>query len=232
MLFLRPWTLCCLAQSQPRIVGSGVEMEAVPEWGTANQSYGIGYHDHARRSAAETQPIAGLSAFEAAYAQAANDFPRFERQMIKSIFDKDVLAGTKKPHPELLKRYPNREIPHEDDPYARTLRTPSNQSTRSRQSEASRRSQGSRRSAPSVAGSSIASSVLTAPPSGYYRQLRTPNLMYLTSNSSIGAGGRVVAEPQPGREVWMAGRGGGQQSSFDSCLVYKGSQVPWCDQSK
>ena len=27
------------------------------------------------------------------------------------------------------------------------------------------------------------------------------------SNSSIGAGGRVVAEPQPGREVWMAGRG-------------------------
>ena len=63
-------------------------MEALPEWGTANQSYGVGYHDHERRSAAATQPVAGLSAFEAAYAAAANDFPRFERQMIKSIFDK------------------------------------------------------------------------------------------------------------------------------------------------
>ena len=35
------------------------------------------------------------------------------------------------------------------------------------------------RSAASMAGSSIASSVLSAPPSGYYRQLRTPNLMHL-----------------------------------------------------
>ena len=60
-------------------------MEALPDWGTANQSYGVGYHDAARRC---TGPAAGLSAFEAAYAAAANDFPRFERQMIKSIFDK------------------------------------------------------------------------------------------------------------------------------------------------
>mmetsp|Transcript_16662 Transcript_16662/g.28306 ORF Transcript_16662/g.28306 Transcript_16662/m.28306 type:complete len:207 (-) Transcript_16662:43-663(-) len=206
-------------------------MESLPEWGTANQSYGVGYHDGARRSAAETQPVAGLSAFEAAYAAAANDFPRFERQMIKSIFDKGVLDGTKKPHPELLKRFPNREIPHPDDPYGRTLRPPSGESIRSRQSDASRQSEG-RRSVASRAGSSIASSVLSAPPSGYYRQLRTPNLMYQTSNGRFGAGGRVPLEPQPGRELWMTGRGGGQQSSFDSCLVYKGSQVPWCDQSK
>ncbi|CAL1144239.1 unnamed protein product [Cladocopium goreaui] len=87
-----------------------------------------------------------------------------------------VLAGTKKPHPELLKRFPNREIPHPDDPYARTLRPPSGESIRSRQSDASRQSEG-RRSVASRAGSSIASSVLSAPPSGYYRQLRTPNLM-------------------------------------------------------
>ncbi|CAJ1365635.1 unnamed protein product [Effrenium voratum] len=207
-------------------------MESLPEWGTANQSYGIGYHDHARRAAMDQKRVAGVSAFEAAYAAAANDFPRFERQMIKSIFDKEILAGTKKPHPELLKRYPNRELPHPDDPYARTLRPPSVRSTRSRRSDASRQSAGSRRSAASLAGSSIASSAFSAPPSGYMRQIRTPNGMYQTSNATFGAGGHVGPEPKPGREAWMLGRGGGQQSSFDNCLVFKGSQVPWCDQSR
>ncbi|CAE7722452.1 unnamed protein product, partial [Symbiodinium sp. CCMP2456] len=122
--------------------------------------------------------------------------------------------------------YPNRELPHPDDPYARTLRPPSVASDRSRRSAASVRSSAS------LAGSSIASSALSKPPSGYYRQIPTPNLMYQTSNGAFGAGGRIPPEPQKGRELWMMGRGGGQQSSFDSCLVYKGSKVPWCDQSR
>eukprot|EP00440_Ansanella_granifera_P034821 gb/GFBE01037774.1/.p1 GENE.gb/GFBE01037774.1/~~gb/GFBE01037774.1/.p1 ORF type:complete len:205 (+),score=30.32 gb/GFBE01037774.1/:1-615(+) len=204
-------------------------MECLPEWGTANQSYGIGIHDPGRRTLTKQQRVAGMTTQQAAYHSAANDYPRFERQMIRSIFDKDVIEGRKKPHEELLKRYPNREFPHPDDPYTATLRPPSVRSMRSRQSDVSTRS---RRSAASMAGSSIASSVMSAPPSGYFRQVPTPNLMYQTSSNTIGGGGRVPPEPQPGREVWMIGRGGGQQSSYDSCLVPKGRQLPWCDQSK
>eukprot|EP00931_Biecheleriopsis_adriatica_P115383 TRINITY_DN91184_c0_g1_i1.p1 TRINITY_DN91184_c0_g1~~TRINITY_DN91184_c0_g1_i1.p1 ORF type:complete len:223 (+),score=22.46 TRINITY_DN91184_c0_g1_i1:52-669(+) len=203
--------------------------EALQEWGTASQSYGIGIHDKTRRQQVRHQPVAGMTTQQVAYHSAANDYPRFERQMIRSTFDKDVLEGKKKPHPELLMRYPNREFPHHGDPYTATLRPPSVRSTRSRRSDASGRSG---RSAHSIAGSSIASSRMSAPPSGYYRQCPTPNLMYQTSANKIGGGGVVPPEPQPGREMWMIGRGGGQQSSFDSCLVHKGRHVPWCDQSK
>eukprot|EP00933_Yihiella_yeosuensis_P027255 TRINITY_DN2113_c1_g5_i1.p1 TRINITY_DN2113_c1_g5~~TRINITY_DN2113_c1_g5_i1.p1 ORF type:complete len:210 (+),score=32.79 TRINITY_DN2113_c1_g5_i1:106-735(+) len=201
-------------------------------WQTASQAIGIHNHEPKRREIAKATPIAGLTTHDAAYASAANDFPRFERQMIRTIFDKDVISGKKQPHPELLRRYPNREIPDQND---RTWRPPTGQSMasgRSRRSDVSGRSDrsyGSHRSAISLGGSSIASSKLSAPPSGYYRQVPTPNLMYNTSSSLIGGGGYIPKEPQPGREVWMVGRGGGQQSSFDNCLVRKGNSVPFAE---
>eukprot|EP00930_Biecheleria_cincta_P055401 TRINITY_DN41723_c0_g1_i1.p1 TRINITY_DN41723_c0_g1~~TRINITY_DN41723_c0_g1_i1.p1 ORF type:complete len:209 (+),score=29.09 TRINITY_DN41723_c0_g1_i1:89-715(+) len=205
-------------------------MEGAQAWTTSNQSVGIGYHDPMRRSQAREQRVAGLTTSDAAYQSAANDYPRFERQMIRTLYDKDIQHGRKEPHPELLRRYPNKEIPHPDDPEARRHRPPTGFSQRSDRTNASRASSDarSRRSAASMAGSSIASSVMSVPPSGYYRQARTPNSMYLTTADRIGGGGHVPPEPQPGREVWMIGRGGGQQSSFDSCLVHKGRQVPWC----
>lgn len=206
-------------------------MEGVQEWTTANQTFGVGYHDSMRRAQARDQRVAGLTTSDAAYQSAANDYPRFERQMIRTLFDKDIQQGRKEPHPELLRRYPNKEIPHPDDPEARRYRPPTGFSTRSDRTNVSRASSDarSRRSGrASMAGSSIASSVMSVPPSGYYRQARTPNLMYQTTAERVGAGGFVPPEPQPGREVWMIGRGGGQQSSFDNSLVHKGRQVPWC----
>ncbi|CAE8628762.1 unnamed protein product [Polarella glacialis] len=188
---------------------------AMEEWSTAQAAYGLCYHDQNRTRKTRAQPVAGLTSQDSAYTSAANDYPRFERQMIRTIHDKDIIAGTKKPAAELLQRYPNREIPE------MMTRPPSGQSMHSRRSYASGRSGASQRSA----GSSIAGSVYSNPPSGYFRQLPTPNSAYQTASNVIGAGGRVRPEPQHGREVWMIGRGGGQQSSFDSCLVNKGHRM-------
>merc|ERR1711972_450715 len=90
------------------------------------------------------------------------------------------------------------------------------------------RSEKSQRSQSSVAASSRRSVISTQtnsrPPTGYFRAPRPVMIHdYSTSSGLVGAGGRVRSEPVPGREVWMLGRGGGQQSSFDSCLVQKGA---------
>merc|ERR1719183_1938814 len=85
-----------------------------------------------------------------------------------------------------------------------------------------------RSAANSIAGSSTASS---KPPSGYFRQAPDKGMkgcteMYRRTNQTYGSGGHVFPEPVPGREAWMLGRGGGQISSYDNCLVQKGSQIP------
>mmetsp|Transcript_74874 Transcript_74874/g.167988 ORF Transcript_74874/g.167988 Transcript_74874/m.167988 type:complete len:208 (-) Transcript_74874:63-686(-) len=198
-------------------------------WSTAYQSIGVGHRDPGRAAKVQDQRTAGLTTAAAAYCSAANDYPRFERQMIRTIFDEGIISGEKQPHPELLRRYPNREHPMDD----RTNRPQTGLSGRSGRSNASGRSGrsnasgASRRSAASAAGSAIANSVASSgPPPGYFRQLPTPNMTYAKSSQLIGAGGRQPPEPLKGREVWMLGRGGGQQSSFDSCLVNKGHHIP------
>jgi len=201
-------------------------MEA--SWSTAYQAIGVGHREPTRAEKVQVQPTAGLSTAAAAYCSAANDYPRFERQMIRTIFDEAIISGEKQPHAELLRRYPNRESVALD----RTGRPPSGGSVRSRRSAQSGQSQGSagsrRSAAASAAGSAIAASVASSgPPPGYMRQLPTPNMSYGTSSRLIGAGGRLPPEPVRGREVWMLGRGGGQQSSFDNCLMHKGNAIPF-----
>eukprot|EP00928_Gymnodinium_smaydae_P078305 TRINITY_DN6213_c0_g6_i1.p2 TRINITY_DN6213_c0_g6~~TRINITY_DN6213_c0_g6_i1.p2 ORF type:complete len:214 (+),score=19.52 TRINITY_DN6213_c0_g6_i1:163-804(+) len=204
--------------------------EHVPDWGQSSNVIGHCYHDGKKTRRAEASRSAGLTTYEAGYVNAANDYPRFERQRIRGIYDEGISSGTKVPHPEMLRRFPNREVPVVDSGDLSRPRPRSGSSTRSGvsgRSGRSGRSQGSRRSAASFAGSQIASSVASSgPPRGYMRQARPPVTMYTTSTDAYGAGGHVGPEPVHGREVWMLGRGGGQISSFDNCLVEKGAHVP------
>lgn len=201
------------------------------DWSQTSQNIGVGYHDVGKVSRVQGSRPAGVTTYESGYVQAAHEFPRFERQKIRAIYDEAIASGARQPHPELLRRYPNREIPPADSaayPDRTCLR--SGGSGRSRRSG---RSEASRRSAASMAGQSIAGSEISrasrassGPPPGYMRQMRTPGTLYTTSAEAIGSGGFVGREPCPGREAWMAGRGGGQISSFDNCLVEKGKYAP------
>lgn len=184
-------------------------MASIEEWRTASQTIGTCHTDKRLSRATQAHRVAGLSSADAAYASAANDYPRFERQMIRTIFDKDIIAGTKQPLPELLRNYPSRAPLVASRPATGS----------------SMRSAASRRTVASAAGSVIASVASSVPPPGYFRQVPTPNSMYKTSGSRIGGGGYVAPEPVQGREAWLLGRGGGQQSSFDNCLVLK--SLPW-----
>jgi len=199
-----------------------------PNWETSYQAIGVGHRDATQAHFARSQRDGGLSSAAAAYHGAANDYPRFERQMIRAVQDEGITSGAKQPHPELLRRFPNREYPHEKDLMATRRPTTgasavSGRSDRSVASMYSRRSSGrsGRSSAVVSAAGSAISRTSSVPPSGYHRQVLPPPFTYTVSSNAIGAGGHVGAEPCPGREAWMLGRGGGQQSSFDSCLVRK-----------
>mmetsp|Transcript_94612 Transcript_94612/g.164159 ORF Transcript_94612/g.164159 Transcript_94612/m.164159 type:complete len:205 (+) Transcript_94612:165-779(+) len=202
------------------------------DWSTSAGHIGVGHVDRSKAQNVQGQRVAGMTTAECGYHLAANDFPKFERQKIRAIHDEGILNGAKAAHPEMLRRYPNRERHDEKPPtggsgrsgdWNRTQmkRPPSGRSGRS---NASRRSVSSLRSV----GSSVASSL---PPSGYFRQAAEPSTMYQTSNALYGAGGHEPKEPVPGREAWMLGRGGGQMSSYDSCLVHKGRHVPLISQA-
>lgn len=216
------------------------------DWHTTGQHIGIHHTDPQRARDVQVQRIAGLDSAAAGYHAAANDFPRFERQKVRAIFDEGILNGTKRPHPEMLRRFPNREKHDSDMPTyplssaefdksndrarMHAMRRPgSGRSGRSGRSCRSDRSSASIRSAArSISGSSNASSL---PPSGYYRQAPEKGTqgcteMYKRSSQWYGSGGFVGKEPCPGREAWMLGRGGGQISSYDNCLVQKGRQIP------
>jgi len=79
------------------------------EWVTSNAVIGVGHHDHGAAQRVRELPVAGVGSVDAAYHGAANDFPRFERQKIRGIYDEAIIDGSKQPHPELLRRFPNRE---------------------------------------------------------------------------------------------------------------------------
>lgn len=199
------------------------------DWSTAYGAYGVAHSEPSKARSVMDQRVAGVTSAEAGYHGAANDFPRFERQRMRAVYDEGFATGEKAPHPEMLRRFPNREQFPGDTNFDpdRTRRPPSGRSGRSGRSIRSNASGASRRSAASLAGSSIASSVASSgPPRGYYRQQPEPKHVYDTSNALYGAGGHVPKEPIPGREAWMLGRGGGQISSYDSSLVHKGRQVP------
>eukprot|EP00747_Dinoflagellata_sp_TGD_P163668 gnl/TRDRNA2_/TRDRNA2_182591_c0_seq1.p1 gnl/TRDRNA2_/TRDRNA2_182591_c0~~gnl/TRDRNA2_/TRDRNA2_182591_c0_seq1.p1 ORF type:complete len:214 (-),score=24.55 gnl/TRDRNA2_/TRDRNA2_182591_c0_seq1:46-687(-) len=207
-------------------------MAHAPDWTTTSNLIGTGHVDRNAFTQANAQRSAGMPKAEIGYHAAARDFPRFERQQVRAMFDEDITRGVKAPHPEMLRRYPNRELPEND-----TMSVRSGRSAGSGRSGRSAASQGSRRSAAvSAAGRcSIASSGRSrsssmsgsvAPPPGYMRQPKPERgYGYGTMNSLYGAGGFVASEPVPGREAWMMGRGGGQISSFDSSLVHKGHLV-------
>lgn len=222
----------------------GVQPEQA-DWHTTGQFIGIHNVEPHRTRAVQAAAIAGMTSAACGYHAAANDFPRFERQKVRAIFDEEILNGTKAPHPEMLRRFPNRERHGSETPVPtlssvaydkqndrNRMRPGSGNSRRSGRSGRSGRSDRSsmslRSAANSIAGSSNASSL---PPSGYYRQAAEKGTagcidMYKRSSQMYGGGGFVGKEPVPGRESWMLGRGGGQISSYDNCLVQKGRQVP------
>lgn len=179
-------------------------------WSQSSHVVGTGHNSGSMRQTTDKQAPAGINTAMAGYLQAANDYPRFERQLIRARYNPEVINGTVQPHPELLRRYPNREV----------SRPATGVSARSRQSGCSGRSGHSSRSATSAAGSAIAASVASSGPKpGYYHQVAAPSGMYTTSNSAIGAVGYVGREPNPGRQAWSLGRGGGQQVSADSTFA-------------
>lgn len=218
------------------------------EWVTSNAVIGVGHHDHGAAQRVRALPVAGVGSVDAAYHGAANDFPRFERQKIRGIYDEAILDGSKQPHPELLRRFPNRERhPPEDyggeapmaagkflDGTQPPPRRPSSgRSGRSRTSGVSRRSDRSDRSASlrsaaacSIGSRSSAASSSRPPPPGFFRQAPEPSTRFATSSAAYGACGPDRRETATGRETWMLGRGGGQLSSFDNCLVNKSQHVP------
>lgn len=187
------------------------------DWKTASQVIGTAHTEPSRTRRTRSQPPAGVSTAAAAYASAGNDFPRFERQMIRTIYDEDISSGVNRPHSSLLQQYPNREV----IPDA-SQRPGSGRSGRSQRSGRSGRSSASHRSAAaSFAGSAISGASSRRVPPGYFRPPHPPRDRYDTANQVYGAGGKVAPEPEAGREAWMLGRGGGQISSFDNCLVRK-----------
>lgn len=205
-----------------------------PPWQTAyQQSIGVAHREPHRIDAMKSERVAGMSTASCAYVNAANDFPRFERQIIRTVQDGDIQSGAKQPHPELLRQYPTREFSHGSlaqggtRDFNRTqLRPGSGRSGRSAVSGRSGRSDASRRSIASSAGRSLVTPSSAAPPPGYHRQVPVADNVFQTTSSAIGGGGRIAREVSVGREVWGLGRGGGQQTSFDSCLFNKGRHVP------
>jgi len=211
---------------------------------SAYQSIGLAHREPQQLHAARQAPAAGMTTAACAHDRAANDFPRFERQLMRTLQDPDIHSGAKQPHPELLRRHPARELSQgtlqQQPPRGGTVSAPSvstfsrfQQRPGSGRSGRSGRSNASGRSLASSAGRSVLSSgsrhpAPVNPASQYYQQVpvrREAVHHFTTTSSAIGLGGHVAAEPQHGREVFNLGRGGGQQSSFDSCLVHKGHHV-------
>eukprot|EP00927_Polykrikos_kofoidii_P041774 TRINITY_DN35623_c0_g1_i1.p1 TRINITY_DN35623_c0_g1~~TRINITY_DN35623_c0_g1_i1.p1 ORF type:complete len:245 (+),score=22.33 TRINITY_DN35623_c0_g1_i1:65-736(+) len=210
---------------------SGLQVpEHIADWSQSSQHIGVAHVDQRHTRRVQGQRPAGITTQQAGYTQAANDYPRFERQQVCALYDEGITSGTKVPHQELLRRYPNREIPQNKSFSGSLDRTNLRPETglSGRSGRSGRSTGSSRRSlAASAAGSAIAGpSASAGPPPGYVRQARTPTTLYTTSNNLYGAGGHVGAEPCPGREVLNSFRGGGQVASFDNCLVEKGRVFP------
>jgi len=138
--------------------------------------------------------------------------------------DKEIAEGTKVPDPALTLPALNTNLP--------ILSTRSEGSHNSRRPNAVMDAPQSTRSRRSGAGASVRSgktqtsvrstgsrggqwqTQAAAPPG--WNPYRTHNAQY---GQYMGTGD--VPWPGGGREVWLLGRGGGQQSSFDSSLVIK-----------
>lgn len=204
-------------------------------WESAYQSIGIAHREPQQLHAVRQAPPAGMTTAACAHDRAANDFPRFERQLMRTLQDPDIHSGAKQPHPELLRRHPAARAPSAGSlPQGGASSMPSGGTfSRVQQrpgSGRSGRSNASGRSVASSAGRSVMSSgsrhaAPLNPASQYYQQVPRSDAHFTTTSAAIGRGGHVASEPQHGREVFNLGRGGGQQSSFDSCLVHKGHHV-------
>jgi len=196
-------------------------LEATPPvFTTSNAQYGICENEPRSKADIQAEPHAGLTRAEAAYHYYGNCFPRFERQRIRYNLDKEIVEGTKVPDPALTLPALNTNLP------ILTTRTHSSRaesvrsvprSTRSRTSShpasvRSGKTQTSIRSTGSNAGRW--QSQAAAPPG--WNPYRTHNNQY---GQYLDAG--EVPLPGGGREVWLLGRGGGQQTSFDNQLYRK-----------
>jgi len=196
-----------------------------PYFSTSNGQYGIGEHEPRSKADIQAEPHAGLTRAEAAYHYYGHCFPRFERQRIRYNLDKEVCEGTKVPDPALTLPALNVNLP--------VLTTHSARSENSRKTGSVRSMAPSNRSRKSAAR---AASVRSAKTATSYRSTGERAVEwqtqadyapgwnpYRTFNSQYGQylGSGEVPLPGGGREVWLLGRGGGQQSSYDSCLVRK-----------
>jgi len=192
-----------------------------PVFSTSNGHYGIYEHEPRSKHDAQDEPSAGLSRGEAAYHYYGNCFPRFERQRIRYNFDKEILDGVKEPDPALM--LPAMNVVINDSKSERSGRSRSSGFvSRDGNSVRSARSQSVRSAARSVVSSVRSRSTRSStrwhtqhPGMPAYNPWRTHNNAY---GMYLGAG--EIPQPGDGREVWMKNRGG-QQSSFDSCLILK-----------
>merc|ERR1719163_489941 len=209
--------------ANPRTEATYNVEQTPPVFTTSNAQYGISEHEPRSKADVQQEPHAGLTRAEAAYHYYGNCFPRFERQRIRYNLDKEICEGTKVPDPALTLPALNTNLPilstrSERSGNARNpMVTSAPQSTRSRRSAAamsvrSGKTQTSVRSTGSRGGQWQTQAA--APPG--WNPYRTHNAQY---GQYMGSGD--VPWPGGGREVWLLGRGGGQQSSFDSSLVIK-----------
>merc|ERR1719482_1086764 len=196
-----------------------------PYFSTSNGQYGIGEHEPRSKADIQAEPHAGLTRAEAAYHYYGHCFPRFERQRIRYNLDKEVCEGTKVPDPALTLPALNVNLPVLTTHSARSENSRKTGSVRSMApSNRSRRS--SAREA-SVRSGKTATSFRSTGERGVEWQTQADYAPgwnpYRTFNSQYGQylGSGEVPLPGGGREVWLLGRGGGQQSSYDSCLVRK-----------
>lgn len=193
-----------------------------PVFSTSNGQYGICEHEPRSKADIQAEPHAGLTRAEAAYHYYGNCFPRFERQRIRYNLDKEVTEGTKVPDPALTLPALNTNLPVLDS--ARSYGSRRSGSVRSvAQSNRSRRSSqaasvrsGKTESSVRSTGSRAGMWQTQADYAPGYNPYRTHNAQY---GQYMGAG--EIPLPGGGREVWLLGRGGGQQTSFDSCLQRK-----------
>lgn len=193
-----------------------------PTFSTSNGQYGICEHEPRSKADIQAEPHAGLTRAEAAYHYYSNNFPRFERQRIRYNLDKEVMEGTKVPDPALTLPALNVNLPVlTADEAALSRRGGSERSHRSA-------SQRSRRSVPaSVRSAKTATTVRSSGSRGANWQNQADYAPgwnpYRTHNGQYGQylGSADVPWAGGGREVWLLGRGGGQQTSFDSQLFRK-----------
>mmetsp|Transcript_34639 Transcript_34639/g.83653 ORF Transcript_34639/g.83653 Transcript_34639/m.83653 type:complete len:200 (-) Transcript_34639:144-743(-) len=185
---------------------------------STNTVYGL--HNYSKDAMRETvrARVAGHTSAESAYHVNAHCYPRFERQKIRALKDRELFSGTRVPDPAFL----TSSIPRMARECPSTATASDAGSVRSRGSVRSKSSRGSMHSF-RRAGSEISE---RRPATGGSSASQNPYAPHFATTSRDYGGRHLDAYPANavpwqgrGRDMWTLQRGGGQLGSYDNQLT-------------